>query len=214
MKTERRTTGGKTVENKSVNGIYLIAKHDLQFGQVFGESLPSITRNTLTLSAIFLCNINGNICSVSFFSGSRLFSQPKMKALCLRECAWKSQYIETPSSSVSLLIIVFVYQIDGYVSRITVRYCRLRSFPVNSDRVLPTMTPSGFSIGINLNMNLWRSFFAIVESPVRKSISPFIIHDDGVSPGWTRALITMARFFCVLHAKPHWMGVCGCCADG
>lgn len=122
-----------------------------------------------------------------------------MKILCLRECACISQYNETPSSSVSLLIIVFVYQIDGYVSRITVRYWRLRSLPVNDDRVLPTTTPSGLSIGISLKMNLWRSFFAIAVSPVKKSISPFIIHDAGASPGWTRALITIARFFgCLL----------------
>lgn len=116
--------------------------------------------------------------------------------LCLRECACISQYISTPHSSVSLLIIVLVYQIDGYVSRITVRYCRFRSLPVSDERVLPTTTPSGFSIGINLNINLWRNFFATNESLVMKSIRPFIIHDDGVSPGCTRALTTIARFFC------------------
>lgn len=118
-----------------------------------------------------------------------------MNILCLRECACISQYVVTPHSSVSLLIIVFVYQIDGYVSRITVRYCRLRSFPVNELRVFPTITPSGFNIGINLNINLWRNFFAVNESPVIKSIKPFIIHEDGVSPGCTRALTTIARFF-------------------
>lgn len=37
--------------------------------------------------------------------------------------------------------------------------------------------------------------FAWGESPVRKSISPFIIHDDGVSDGWTRAVKTIT-FFC------------------
>lgn len=116
--------------------------------------------------------------------------------LCLRECACISQYISTPHSSVSLLIIVFVYQIDGYVSRMTVRYWRFRSLPVSELRVLPTTTPSGFSIGINLNINLCRNFFATNESLVMKSISPFIIHDDGVSPGCTRALTTIARFFC------------------
>lgn len=122
-----------------------------------------------------------------------------MNMLCLREWACISQYISTPHSSVSLLIIVFVYHIDGYVSRITVRYCRFRSLPVSELRVLPTTTPSGFSIGINLNINLWRNFFATRESLVIKSISPFIIHDDGVSPGCTRALTTIARFFYILQ---------------
>lgn len=32
--------------------------------------------NTRTLSATFLCNINGNTCSDNFLSGTRLFSQP------------------------------------------------------------------------------------------------------------------------------------------
>lgn len=154
-----------------------------------------------TLSATFLCNINGNTCSVSFFSGHLLFSQPYMKILCFLECACMSQYMTTPHSSVSLLIIVFVYQMDGYVSRITVRYCRFRSLPVNELRVLPTITPSGFSIGISLKMNLCRNFLATNESPVMKSISPFIIHDAGVSPGCTRALTTIARFLCVYNVQ-------------
>lgn len=72
---------------------------------------------------------------------------------------------------------------DGYVSLITVRYCRFRSRPVSELRVLPTMTPSGLSIGTSLKMNLWRSFFATYESPVMKSMKPFIIHEAGVSPG-------------------------------
>lgn len=116
--------------------------------------------DAITLSATFLCNINGNTCSVSFFSGVRRFSQPYIKMLWFREWACISQYIITPQSSVSLLIIVLVYQIDGYVSRITVRYCRFKSLPVKELRVLPTMTPSGLSIGISLKMNLCRSFFA------------------------------------------------------
>lgn len=80
---------------------------------------------------------------------------------------------------------------DGYVSRITVRYWRFRSFPVSELRVLPTMTPSGFSMGTNLKMNLCRNRLATVVSPVMKSIRPFIIHEAGVSLGWTRADTTI-----------------------
>lgn len=91
--------------------------------------------------------------------------------------------ISVKKSATHLLIIAFVYHIDGYVSLITVRYCRFKSFPVNELLVLPTITPSGLSIGINLNINLCLNFFATYDSPVIKSINPFIIHDDGVSPG-------------------------------
>lgn len=94
-----------------------------------------------------------------------------------------------------LLIIAFVFQMDGYVSLITVRYCRFKSRPVNELLVLPTMTPSGLSIGTSLNINLCRNFLATYESPVIKSIKPFIIHELGVSPGCTRAVITIAFFF-------------------
>jgi hypothetical protein len=38
-------------------------------------------------------------------------------------------------------------------------------------------------------------------SPVRKSMKPFIIHEAGVSPGWTRAVTTIAFFFCVINNK-------------
>lgn len=93
------------------------------------------------------------------------------------------------------LIINFVYQIDGYVSLITVLYCLFKSLPVKEQRLLPTITPSGFNIGTNLNMNFSRNSFAGPVSLVRKSKKPFIIHDDGDSPGCTLAVITMARFF-------------------
>lgn len=56
----------------------------------------------LTRSALFLCSISGNTCSVSLFSGLRLFSQPYINMLCLRECACISQYMATPHSSISL----------------------------------------------------------------------------------------------------------------
>lgn len=46
------------------------------------------------------------------------------------------------------------------------------------------------------NMNLLT--LACKLSPVRKSIKPFIIHEAGVSPGWTRAVTTIAFFFCVI----------------
>lgn len=78
----------------------------------------------------------------------------------------------------------------------TVRYWRFRSLPVSELRELPTMTPSGFNIGISLKMNLCRKRLATVESPVMKSIRPFIIHDEGVSLGWTRAEITMDFLRC------------------
>lgn len=45
-------------------------------------------------------------------------------------------------------------------------------------------------------MNLCRKRLATVESPVMKSIRPFIIHDEGVSLGWTRAEITMDFLRC------------------
>lgn len=93
------------------------------------------------------------------------------------------------------LTINFVYQIDGYVSLITVLYCLFKSFAESEHLLLPTITPSGFNIGTNLKMNLSRSSLAGPESLVRKSKIPFIIHDAGVSPGWTRADITTARFF-------------------
>lgn len=115
--------------------------------------------------------------------------------LCLRLCACMSQYIATPQSSISLFIIAFVFQMDGYVSRITVRYCRFRSRPVKELLVFPTITPSGFSMGINLKMNLCRSFLATKESPVIKSMKPFIIQLAGDSPACTRPLITIAFFF-------------------
>lgn len=50
--------------------------------EMLAESKQMTTKQTSahliapTLSAIFLCSINGNTCSVSFLSGSRLFSQP------------------------------------------------------------------------------------------------------------------------------------------
>jgi hypothetical protein len=82
-----------------------------------------------------------------------------------------------------LLIIALVFQMDGYVSLITVLYWRFKSRPVKELLVLPTITPSGLSIGTSLKMNLWRSFFATYESPVIKSMKPFIIHELGASPG-------------------------------
>lgn len=100
-------------------------------------------------------------------------------------------------SIVYLLIMAFVYQIDGYVSRITVLYCLFKSLPVSELRVFPTITPSGLSIGTSLKINLWRSRLATVVSPVIKSIKPFIIHEDGVSLGWTRADTTID--FCAVN---------------
>jgi hypothetical protein len=38
-------------------------------------------------------------------------------------------------------------------------------------------------------------------SPVRKSIKPFIIQEAGVSPGWTRAVTTIAFFFYVINNR-------------
>lgn len=93
------------------------------------------------------------------------------------------------------LIINFVYHIEGYVSRITVLYCLFKSLPVNEHLLLPTITPSGFNIGTSLNINFSRSSLAGPESLVKKSRNPFIIHDEGVSPGWTLPVITIARFF-------------------
>lgn len=94
-----------------------------------------------------------------------------------------------------LLTISFVYQIEGYVSLMTVRYCLFKSRPVKEHLLFPTITPSGFSIGTILNMNFSRSSFAVLDSPVRKSRTPFIIQEAGVSPGWTRAVTTTALFF-------------------
>lgn len=100
------------------------------------------------------------------------------------------------SKEFHLLISSLVCHTGGYVSRITVRYCRFKSLPVSEHRLLPTITPSGFNMGMSLNMNFSRSSLAWAESPVRKSRKPFIIHEDGVSPGWTRLVITMAFFLC------------------
>lgn len=169
------------------------------------------------LSATFLWSIKGKTCSSRRRSGCRFkFSQPYIKMLCFLEWACISQYKATPQSSISLLainkfdnsdnfrrfkenyllIIALVFQIDGYVSLITVRYWRFKSRPVNELRVLPTITPSGLIIGTSLKINLWRSFLATYESLVMKSIKPFIIHELGASPGWTLAVMTTAFFFC------------------
>lgn len=191
-----------------------LSKENWEIEEKYWINILMRSSRRLTRSALFLCSISGNTCSVSLFSGLRLFSQPYINMLCLRECACISQYMATPHSSISLneklykvyiyifqretdlsfsylLIMAFVYQIDGYVSRITVRYWRFKSLPVRELRVLPTITPSGLSIGTSLNMNLCRKRFATVESPVMKSIRPFIIHDDGVSLGCTRADTTI-----------------------
>ena len=47
-------------------------------------------------------------------------------------------------------------------------------------------SPSGLSIGTTLKTKLSRSSLASSEGPVRKSITPFIIQEALVSPGWTR----------------------------
>lgn len=44
--------------------------------------------------------------------------------------------------------------------------------------------------------------FACNESPVKKSINPFIIQEDGVSDGWTRAVKTIT-FFCYNTLEPY-----------
>lgn len=107
-----------------------------------------------------------------------------------------SAIISISALEIYLLTMAFVYQMEGYVSRITVRYWRFRSLPVNELRVLPTITPSGLSIGISLKMKRWRSLLAVKVSPVMKSMRPFIIHEAGVSLGCTRAETTIAFFFC------------------
>jgi len=47
------------------------------------------------------------------------------------------------------------------------------------------MTPSGFYMGIILKTKVSRRNLAFKSSLIRKSITPFIIHDAFDSPGWT-----------------------------
>lgn len=95
-----------------------------------------------------------------------------------------------------------VYQIEGYVSLITLRYCLLRSLPVKEHLLLPTITPSGFSIGTSLKINFSLNSLAGPQSLVRKSNTPFIIQEEGVSPGCTRAEIATTFFF--WKCNRHW----------
>lgn len=137
--------------------------------------------NNITLSGVFLCNKSGNICSCNFRPSWPFPSQPYMKIFDFLECACKSQNITTCRSSISLGIhnqkaifytvytiltpkiifyiwnqylrsISFVCQITGWASRMTLRYCRFKSRPFNEHLLLPTITPSGFNIGISLKI--------------------------------------------------------------
>lgn len=55
--------------------------------------------------------------------------------------------------------ISFVCQITGWASRMTLRYCRFKSRPFNEHLLLPTITPSGFNIGINLKIKRFRNSY-------------------------------------------------------
>ena len=95
---------------------------------------------------------------------------------------------------------------DGKHSLLTTRYWRFKSRAASEQRVFPTITPSGFSMGTILKMNFSRSSRAQALGPVRKSRTPCIIHDDGVSPGWTRAVSTMPDFLGSKHHEIHVFG--------
>jgi len=57
------------------------------------------------------------------------------------------------------------------------------------------MTPSGFSIGTILNTKQSLKTWASGASLTRKSIIPFIIHEELLSPGCTLAEIKTPRLF-------------------
>jgi len=97
--------------------------------------------------------MRGKTCSVSLFSGKRLFSHPYIKTLFRRECPWMSQYMKTPFSSSKRLSRTLVWYICGKASLSTVQYCRFKSWPSKQHLEFPTMTPSGLSMGMSLKMN-------------------------------------------------------------
>ena len=93
-----------------------------------------------------------------------------------------------------LLTNVLMWKTGGKASLMTDLYCLFKSLAAKEHLVLPMMTPSGFSIGTILKIYLSLSSAATSDSPVKKWRMPLMIHELGVSPGWTRALNTITCF--------------------
>ena len=74
-------------------------------------------------------------------------------------------------------------------------------------RWFPRKTPSGLSIG-TIWKTMWsRSNRAIGWSLMMNSMKPWQTNDDGVSPGWTRAVIITTFFRFPLTNKDGWATV-------
>ena len=69
-------------------------------------------------------------------------------------------------------------------------YWRLRSEPASEHLLLPSITPSGFSIGTILKTNRWRSSAASSCAETRNCKTPCMIQLALLSPGCTRAVRT------------------------
>ena len=91
-----------------------------------------------------------------------------------------------------LRIIIFVEQFSGHCFILGAIHYRLRSNPLREVLLLPTMTPSGLSIGMILKTKLFLRYLATSSSETRNYRIPSTIKDAFDSPGCTLDVITIA----------------------
>ena len=91
-----------------------------------------------------------------------------------------------------LRIIIFVEQFSGHCFILGAIHYRLRSNPLREVLLLPTMTPSGLSIGMILKTKLFLRYLATSSSETRNYRIPSTIKDAFDSPGCTLDVITIS----------------------
>ena len=123
--------------------------------------------------------------------------QPYINIFFLRLCPCKSAIRTTSRSSTNFFTIYLVAKIVGCSFLLGSSQARFRSTPANPHRYDPLITPSGFNIGTSLKTKLSRRSLASGDPPVRKSRIPFIICEALLSPGCTRAVITIPFRFLI-----------------
>ena len=96
-----------------------------------------------------------------------------------------------------LRIIIFVEQFSGHCFILGAIHYRLRSNPLREVLLLPTMTPSGLSIGMILKTKLFLRYLATSSSETRNYRIPSTIKDAFDSPGCTLDVITIALLIAI-----------------
>lgn len=116
---------------------------------------------------------------------------PYIKIFFRRECPCKSQQSVISLSFANDLISFLTAKLTGCRTLFGAFQRRFRSYPLSEHRQLPFITPSGLRIGTILKTKWSRSALASAALLVRKSRTPFIIHEALLSPGCTLALRKM-----------------------